>query len=498
MSSFEDFYENSKQLLMANHGEIEAKLIEKAFDFARKMHKNQTRKTQEPYDQHPIRVALKLANLKADYETICGALLHDVVEDCKDDNMTEEQMVKSIANEFNPNIAKLVESVTKFSSKNDVYLSYAQTINRLLTSITDDDIGVRAILIKLCDRDDNMETIYGHKDPIKERKIAEETLEVYVPFATLFGLYDLKEKFEEQSFRIIDQQGYNRVQERKNKIFADLDLMQRIDDLRKKEIFNILNENNVPVREVRLRDKGLYSIDRNIRDSKSSDITQVIDLITYRIVVDSENVADLYTAMGVLNQHFQVLNGGQYAFRDYVSSPKNQLYNGLLTYNLLPFKDKQVQIHFEYQTPSMQLKSEIGIASYWNYDDMNAVLEMQKFVKTMPVYYFLNNLYQGYKDGLYDDVSLYCLAQKVIFSKRIYIKVPGFDLIQVYEGIRLEDFVIYMQNIFNPNSQIYLVNGRSAKKDTILHNNDYVEIYSKGEKGQKPVDSSGFMRKRRI
>ena len=497
MSSFEDFYENSKQLLMANHGEIEAKLIEKAFDFARKMHKNQTRKTKEPYDQHPIRVALKLAKLKADYETICAALLHDVIEDCTCDEMTEEQMAQYIVEEFNLNIYKLVDSVTKFSPKDehDVFHSNAQTINKLLTSIIDDDIGVRAILIKLCDRDDNMETIYGHNDPIKEKKIAEETLNVYVPFATLFGLFDLKEKFEEQSFRIINQIQYSSVQMKKNELFSDLDFMNRLNDLRKSEIIDLLISNNIPVKEVRLRDKGLYSIDRNIKDNKASDITQVIDLITYRIVIDSEDIKDLYAAMGIINQMYPILNGGQYAFRDYVSSPKNQLYNGLLTYNSLLFNGRQVQVHFEYQTPSMQEKSEIGIASYWNYDDMDAVSKMQEFVKKMAVYYFLNNLYKGYKHGAYNDEEFYCLAKKAIFSKRIYIKGPEFGLHEAYEGIELSDYLDFIQYPFNPDREICLVNDNVANRNMVLHNNDYIRIYSK-EEGSRSSGNNGFFRTR--
>lgn len=509
MSSFEDFYENSKQLLMANHGEMEAKLIEKAFDFARKMHKNQTRKTKEPYDQHPIRVALKLAKLKADYETICAALLHDVIEDCTCDEMTEEQMAQYIVEEFNSNIYKLVDSVTKFSPRDehDVFHSNAQTINKLLTSIIDDDIGVRAILIKLCDRDDNMDTIYGHNDPVKEERISKETLDVYVPFATLFGLFDLKEKFEEQCFRITDGQLYDEVQNRKNKIFNDEKFMtlltRELFDNIKKAFTAVFkdengNETSIPIihiREVRLRDKGLYSIVRNIRDNKASDISQVIDLITYRIVIDSEDIKDLYAAMGIINQKYPILNGGQYAFRDYVSSPKNQLYNGLLTYNSVPFNGRKVQVHFEYQTPSMQEKSEIGIASYWNYDDMNAVKEMQEFVKKMPVYYFLNNLYKGYKDGFYNDESLYCLARQVIFSKRIYIKGPGFDLHEAYEKIKLSDYLACIGYIFDPNTQVCLVNDKSANINTVLHNNDYIRIYSK-EEGSRSSGNNGFFRSR--
>ena len=495
MSGINSFdYEYNKHLLASQHTGLQKEMIMDAFDFARKKHERQKRKTGEPYDQHPIRVALKLNELHADYETICAALLHDVIEDC-------DVSVEKIAERFNENIANLVDGVTKISTKdkNSKTLPYIQTINKLILTIPDD---VRSIIIKIADRLDNMETIHGHKEEEKRRKIARETLDVYVPIATLFGFYKTKEDFEERCFIELDKDSYNKVQAQKNYILGyNQSLCTKLVSLKSREtddsLYKLLSSNGLPIDSIRLKDKGLYSIYRNLIENKVTDITQVIDLITYRIIIDSEQTDKLYSAMGLVNKDYPMLNGSQYSVRDYISFPKNELYRALLTYNLLLTDNEKVQVHFEYQTPSMSKLSDYGIASFWDYDNMQAVKDMQAYVEGMPVYTFLKYLSNGYQNGAYDDTEFFYLVKKLIFSKRIYIKLPGFDFKQTYEGITLEDFIMFNNDGFVDLNKIYYVNGKKVRKNYVLHNNDYVEAINRNDKDLTTNVFGGITRGRR-
>ena len=471
MSSYIGFnYENNLSLLTSHHDGKNRDLIIKAFNYAREKHSGQFRNSGEPYDQHPIKVALKLNEMKADYETICAALLHDVIEDC---DVTKEDITR----EFSLTIANLVDGVTKVSK--DI-----QTINKLILSIEDD---VRIIIIKLMDRLHNMETIQGHNSEEKRKRIAKQTLDVYVPIATLFGLYRIKEQLEDLCFKTIDIDAYNEVKHLKTVVLENnSELSKTLYNLQypysDSSLYKILSKENLDVFDIRLKYKGLYGIYRNLVENKATDITQITDLITYRVTLQGENVPPLYLAMGLVNDKFPMLNGTQYACRDYISFPKNELYKALLTYNILYTEKEKVQIHFQYQTPKMLDLSILGIASLWRYDDLNAVKEMQDFVENMPVYSYLSDLSNDYKNNIYTYDEFFNKINKLIFSKRIYIKLPNFDFKQTYEGITLEDFVMFNNDgLFDLNKDYY-VNGKKQKRKYILHNNDYVESISKEEK----------------
>lgn len=478
-------YDQAKNILTQHHEGKEKELIESAFDYCRKMHYGQRRKTKEPYDQHPITVALKLNSIKADYETICAALLHDTIEDC---DVTEED----IANDFSPTIAKLVQGVTKVSTidKNDKKYTDIQTINKLILSIKDD---VRIILIKLMDRLHNMETINGHKEIQKRIEIAQQTLDVYVPIATLFGLFRLKEELENHCFKTIYENQFNEVLLLKREYIDNNEKLKNAlynvcYGFEKDSIPNILSAKNIDIRSVNYKYKSEYGIYRNMMSNNASDIFQVIDLITYRVTLSDEEKINLYTAMGLINGVYKPLNNDQYAFRDYVESPKYELYRGLLTYNLLCVDNQKIQIHFEYQTPSMSRAADLGIASFWNYDDLDAVRDMQAFLQGMPVYEFLKFLSVAYENNVYDGRQFYDLVKQFIFSRRIFIKLANNDSRQAYDGIKVRDFITFNKDLFTPNN-IYYVNGRMVDESFMLHNNDSLTVLRNGE---RKVDTNLF------
>ena len=141
--------------------------------------------------------------------------------------------------------------------------------------------------------------------------------------------------------------------------------------------------------------------------------------------------------------------------------------------------------------------SDNGIASFWNYDDMDAVKDMQAFVEEMPVYTFLKYLSNGYQTGVYDDTEFFYLVKKLIFSKRIYIKLPGFNFKQAYEGITLEDFINFNNDGFFDPRKTYYVNGKKVRRNYVLHNNDYVEGISKDDKDLTTNVFGGITRKRK-
>ena len=416
--------------------------------------------------------------MKADYETICAALLHDVVEDC-------DTTIEEIEKEFSPTIANLVDGVTKVSQLNDRdrAAKNIKTINKLVLSMDDD---VRIIIIKLADRLDNMRTIDGHSDPEKKSRIAKQTIDIYAPTAALLGIYQMKEELEDRSFRTLKLNEYNEIGRMRSELLEGNESIKKaLFSLQYQSsndsLFKLLEGEGISVFDVKLKYKSLYGIYRILTSNNKSDISQTIDLVTYKVTTQGEDVGNLYRAMGIVNSKYKMLFDNQYAMKDYISNPKTELYKGLLTYNILKAEDDVMQIHFQYQTPSMLNMSVNGIASFWNYDDLEAVKNMQLFLKQMPIYHDLSRVVSEYKSDVYTYEEIFDELRKVVFPRRIYIKLPNYELIQTHEGITLGDFILSINEGFIDLNKDYYINGKKQSLKYILKNNDYFEAISKGE-----------------
>ena len=331
----------------SNYYKSNSKLIRKAYDFAKGRHGDQLRKSGEPYIIHPLNVAYILANLEMDDETICAALLHDVVEDT---SATNDDLVY----EFGSSIADMVAGVTKLSKLEYTTLEEEQVENyrKMFLAMGKD---IRVILIKLADRLHNMRTL---KYLSRDRQIAnaKETMDLYAPLANRLGIYSLKWELEDLSFKYLYPDEYREIV-----IGLDKKREERLEflDIIKKDLEKELVHQRIKA-EITGRAKHLYSIYRKMkRDNKTLD--QIYDLFALRILVNS--VKDCYAALGVVHEMYTPMPG---RFKDYIAVPKTNMYQSIHTTVL---GNKGTPFEVQIRTWDMHRTAEYGIAAHWAYKE---------------------------------------------------------------------------------------------------------------------------------
>ncbi|WP_255467160.1 RelA/SpoT family protein [Raoultibacter phocaeensis] len=336
-----------KRQTSAYLNEPDEELLEKAFLFARDAHAGQCRKSGEPFIAHPVEVAIILADLRMDVESICAALLHDTVEDTK---VTSEQ----VAEEFNPQIAQLVDGVTKITRIEVESLSdeQAQTIRKMFVAMNKD---IRVIVIKLADRLHNMRTLSALKE---DRRIfkSRETLEIYAPIAHRLGINSIKWELEDLAFYYLEPNKFKQVsrmvtesrEEREN-------YLEQIIDILHGELDGVGVQS-----QIMGRPKHLYSIYQKMT-KKGKGFSEIYDLIAVRVIVKS--VKDCYSALGAVHSLWHPMPG---RFKDYIAMPKFNMYQSLHTTVIGPAgRPLEVQI----RTEDMHRTSEYGVAAHWRYKE---------------------------------------------------------------------------------------------------------------------------------
>jgi guanosine-3',5'-bis(diphosphate) 3'-pyrophosphohydrolase len=320
--------------------------LRRAFAFAAEHHQSQTRESGEPYLSHPIEVALILADLRLDVTTLCAALLHDVVEDT-------HVPLSLIANQFGPDVARLVEGATKISRLELVSPEARQveSVRKMLLAMVTD---VRVVLVKLADRLHNMRTL-GYLPPDKQERIARETLDIYAPIAHRLGMGLIRGDLEDIAFRYIEPSAYFALKQSvadRSKEFETF-LAEVQETIRKG-----LVENGIPA-EVEGRIKRLYSIHLKAQRQQRA-LEQVYDLLAVRIITDS--VRNCYAALGVVHQIWRPVPG---RFKDYIAMPRPNLYQSLHTTVIHAGQPFEVQL----RTQQMHRIAEQGVAAHWRYKD---------------------------------------------------------------------------------------------------------------------------------
>ena len=336
-----------QKLTSAYLSEPDQALLAKAFQFASEAHEGQCRKSGEPFVAHPVEVALILADLRMDVETLCAALLHDTVEDTS--TTTDE-----VAAQFNEQVAQLVEGVTKITRIEVESLSdeQAATIRKMFVAMSKD---IRVIVIKLADRLHNMRTLAALRE---DRRIfkARETLEIYAPIAHRLGINNIKWELEDLSFYYLEPNKYKQVSrmvtESRSEREGYLD-----------QIINILHDEMEKVgitAQIMGRPKHLYSIYQKMT-KKGKGFSEIYDLIAVRIIVKS--VKDCYSALGAVHTLWHPMPG---RFKDYIAMPKFNMYQSLHTTVIGPAgRPLEVQI----RTEDMHRQSEYGVAAHWRYKE---------------------------------------------------------------------------------------------------------------------------------
>lgn len=322
--------------------------IMKSYELAKKQHEGQTRDSGEPYITHPIAVAIIVVGLGMDTDSVCAALLHDVVEDTE---FTLEQISKEVGSD----VAMLVDGLTKLrklplATKEE---QQAENVRKIILATSED---IRVIIIKLCDRLHNMRTLHYRKDS-KRRATALETMNIFAPIAHRLGIRSIKEEMEDLAFQFLDPYAYAEIDKqmslrKENRI----ELIEKI----KKKIGDRLKEDFERVPEIEGRVKSNYGIYKKVfRDGK--DIDQIYDKYAVRIIVDT--VTECYGVLGIIHEMFNPIPN---RFKDYISTPKPNMYQSLHTTVIgregIPF---EVQI----RTWEMHHTAEFGIAAHWKYKE---------------------------------------------------------------------------------------------------------------------------------
>lgn len=336
-----------QRLTAAYIKESDEEMLERAFLFAREAHAGQCRKSGEPFIAHPVEVALILADLRMDVETICAALLHDTVED-------SDVSLAEVETKFNAQVAQLVDGVTKITRIEVESLSdeQAQTIRKMFVAMSKD---IRVVVIKLADRLHNMRTLSALRE---DRRIfkARETLEIYAPIAHRLGISSIKWELEDLSFYYLEPNKFKQVsrmvtesrEERENYLEQIIDILH-----------GELDKVNVQS-QIMGRPKHLYSIYQKMT-SKGKGFSEIYDLIAVRIIVKS--VKDCYSALGAVHTLWHPMPG---RFKDYIAMPKFNMYQSLHTTVIGPAgRPLEVQI----RTEEMHRTSEYGVAAHWRYKE---------------------------------------------------------------------------------------------------------------------------------
>jgi GTP diphosphokinase / guanosine-3',5'-bis(diphosphate) 3'-diphosphatase len=334
------------QKLRINRPSEDPWLVRRAYDIAAERHRDQFRSSGEPYITHLLEVAHILADIRLDATTLAAALLHDAIEDT-------EYPVSRLEERFGAEVAHLVEGVTKISRLNMMAPEARQAENvrkMLLAMVTD----VRVVLVKLADRLHNMRTL-EFLEPVKQLRIARETMDIYAPIAHRLGMSIIKDELEELSFRFLEPDAFLSLQK---EVAETAPLHKRFLEDVQNAIRTKLVENSIPA-ELEARVKGLYSLHRKlVRQERSLD--QVYDLLAVRVITDTER--NCYAALGVVHHIWRPVPG---RFKDYIAMPLPNLYQSLHTTVIHGGQPFEVQI----RTQEMHRVAEEGVAAHWKYKD---------------------------------------------------------------------------------------------------------------------------------
>jgi guanosine-3',5'-bis(diphosphate) 3'-pyrophosphohydrolase len=422
----------------------EAKVIKKAFEFAKNIHNGQKRDSGEEYIFHPLQSAKILADLDLDYETISAAMLHDVLED-------SDTSPENIEKEFGPNITFLVKAVTKLKNVNySGEKVYIENFHKMILATAKD---LRVVLIKLADRLHNLETIESFKG--NKERIARESLEVYAPLASRLGMGEIKGIIEDLAFPHIYPEDYkkllafvkNQIEENK-KYIADI----------KPALEKTLKENGIKFINISARAKHLYSLWRKLQ-KYDFNLERIYDLVALRIIVP--DVASCYETLGILHKYWQPLPG---RIKDYIALPKPNGYQSLHT---TVFCNDGKITEFQIRTEEMHKNADYGIAAHWSYkENKNYITKKLSWIKQLQEWQLQNMSLQEFWEN----------AKIDFFKDRIFVFTPKGDVIELPEGSVPIDFAYAVHTDLGNKCSQSKVNGKIMAINQTLNDGDIVEI----------------------
>ena len=445
------------------HPSTDVSMIEKAYKLAVKAHGDQRRKSGEPYIIHPLWVAIILADLEMDKETIAAGMLHDVVEDTK---FTEED----IRREFGDEVALLVDGVTKLgrlSYSSDKLEVQAENLRKMFLAMAKD---IRVIIIKLADRLHNMRTLQ-FKTPAKQKEKAKETMDIYAPIAQRLGISKIKTELDDLALKYSQPEVFydlvNQINARKTE---REEFVEQIVE----EVSTHMKNANIKA-EVNGRVKHFFSIYKKMVNQDKT-VDQIYDLFAVRIIVES--VKDCYAALGVIHEMYTPIPG---RFKDYIAMPKPNMYQSLHT-TLMSSVGQPFEIQI--RTEEMHKTAEYGIAAHWKYKESNdgkKSVEAQEEEKLS----WLRQILEWQRDMSDNREFLNLIKGDLdLFAEDVYCFTPQGDVKNLPNGSTPIDFAYAIHSAVGNKMVGARVNGKLVNIDYKIQNGDRIEILtSQNSKG---------------
>ena len=450
MADIETFKAIKEILITQKHTLEDIELVETAYKFAKKLHDGQFRVSGEPYIIHPVEVAKILVGLEVDTHTIIAAFLHDVLEDTDTKPETIEQL-------FGSDVLTLVQGVTKlgklqFKSKEE---RQAENFRRLFIAMAND---IRVIFLKLADRLHNMRTL-NFMEPAKQKKISQETLDIFAPLANRLGIYKIKAELEDLSLRYLDPDKYYEIAQLVAQTKADREatvniLIDKISNDVKKSGINA---------QITGRAKHYYSIYAKM---KRQNITfhDLYDITAVRVIVDT--VKECYEVLGLIHSQFKPIPG---RFKDYIAMPKGNMYQSLHTSVIGP-KSKPLEVQI--RTWKMHQVAEYGIAAHWRYKEKGS----QKADNSSDMKFSWMHKLVEYDKEMKNAEDYVKSVKLDLFSDQVFAFTPNGDVLDLPKDATPVDFSYRIHSDVGHKTVGALINGRIVPLSTKLKNGDIVEI----------------------
>ncbi|MBQ8537458.1 MAG: bifunctional (p)ppGpp synthetase/guanosine-3',5'-bis(diphosphate) 3'-pyrophosphohydrolase, partial [Clostridia bacterium] len=438
-------------------------LVKKAYEFAQNAHKDQKRKSGEPYFIHPASVATTLTELMIDAPTIAAGLLHDTVEDC------EGITLQTIQDSFGPEVTRLVDGVTKLNKLDfaDREELQAESLRKMILAMSKD---IRVVLIKLADRLHNMRTL-KFQATHRQVAIARETLEIYAPLAHRLGVYAIKQELEDLSLRYIDPMGYQDLVQK-----VGMKRAEREENIRLviQELSQKLDEQHIRY-DIDGRPKHFYSVYRKmVLQNKPFD--QIYDLIAIRVLVDS--VPDCYAVLGIVHTLWNQMPG---RFKDYISVPKANMYQSLHT-TVVGGRKMPFPFEVQIRTWEMHRVAEFGIAAHWRYKEGGAgASDLDNKL------YWLRQILD-WQSETKDSKEFIDSLKTDLFSDEVFVFTPKGDIVSMQKGSTPIDFAYRIHSAVGNSCVGAKINGKIVPLDTALETGDRVDIITSASSKGPSID----------